>query len=104
MATLSQRGDGVPDPQRTSARCSSVAVDRAGKVRALDSYQVLKHQREIDAYAIAILAEVLWLRGFAIARVVDATGQASRELADVPDVVLGLASSRRLRSRPQGPP
>jgi conjugative relaxase-like TrwC/TraI family protein len=102
-ARLSERGDGVPDPQLHVHSLLIGAVDAAGKLRALDSHQMLKHQREIDAYAGATLAEMFRLRGFPIARTVDGRGRVSWELEEVPDAVLRLASSRRAEITAEGP-
>src|SRR5262249_23170134 len=79
------------------------AVDARGRLRALDSRQMLLHQREIDAYASATLAEMLRLRGFPIVRTVDERGRVTWELDDVPAAVLRLASSRRMEITAEGP-
>ena len=102
-ARLSERGDGVPDPQLHVHSLLMGAVDAAGQLRALDSLPMLRHQREIDAYASATLAEMFRLRGFPIARAVDAQGRVSWELDGIPPAVLRLASSRRAEITDEGP-
>jgi conjugative relaxase-like TrwC/TraI family protein len=102
-ARLSERGDGVPDPQLHVHSLLIGAVDTAGRLRALDSRQMMRVQREIDAHASAALAEMLRLRGFPIARTVDDAGQVSWELAGIPEAVLRLASSRRAEIMAEGP-
>ncbi len=102
-ARLSERGDGVPDPQLHVHSLLIGAVDPAGQLRALDSRQMMVHQREIDAYASATLAEMWRLRGFPIARTVDDKGMVSWELDGIPEAVLRLASSRRAEITAEGP-
>ncbi len=102
-ARLSDRGDGVPDPQLHVHSLLIGAVDAAGRLRALDSRQMMLHQREIDAHASATLAEMLRLRGFPIARFVDGRGHVSWELAGIPAAVLRIASSRRMEITVDGP-
>jgi conjugative relaxase-like TrwC/TraI family protein len=102
-ARLSERGDGVPDPQLHVHSLLMGAVNAEGKLRALDSRQMLIHQREIDAFASATLAEMFRMRGFPIARVVDDRGRVSWELAGIPAAVLLLASSRRAEITAEGP-
>jgi conjugative relaxase-like TrwC/TraI family protein len=94
-ARLSERGDGVPDPQLHVHSLLIGAVDAGGQLRALDSRQMMLHQREIDARASATLAEMLRLRGFPIARTVDDRGQVTWQLDGIPATVLRIASSRR---------
>jgi hypothetical protein len=43
----------VPDPQLHVRSLLIGAVDAAGRLRALDSRQMMRVQREIDAYASA---------------------------------------------------
>jgi conjugative relaxase-like TrwC/TraI family protein len=102
-ARLSERGDGVPDPQLHVHSLLMGAVDATGRLRALDSRQMMIHQREIDARASATLAEMFRMRGFPIARVVDDRGRVSWELAGIPAAVLLLASSRRSEITAEGP-
>ena len=102
-ARLSERGDGVPDPQLHVHSLLIGAVDAAGQLRALDSRQMMLHQREIDARASATLAEMLRLRGFPIVRSVDERGRVSWELDEIPAAVLRIASSRREEITADGP-
>src|SRR5215472_10108325 len=102
-ARLSERGDGVPDPQLHVHSLLIGAVDAAGRLRALDSRQLMVHQSEIDARASATLAEMLRLRGFSIVRNTDDRGRVSWELDEVPAALLRLASSRRAEITAEGP-
>jgi AAA domain/TrwC relaxase len=102
-ARLSERGDGVPDPQLHVHSLLIGAVDAAGRLRALDSRQMMLHQRAIDARASATLAEMLRLRGFPIVRTTDDRGGVSWELDEIPAAVLRLASSRRAEIMAEGP-
>ncbi len=66
-ARLSEHKE-IPDPQLHVHNVIVGALDYAGRLRALDSRQILLFRSELDAQASADLAERLRRRGFAIER------------------------------------
>ena len=98
-ARLSER-KGVPDPQLHVHNVLIGALDYAGRLRALDSRQILLYRSELDAEASSGLAEELRQRGFTIRRelVRGSSGAVKRvawEIDGVPDELLQAMSSRR---------
>ena len=91
---------GVPDPQLHVHNVLIGALDYAGRLRALDSRQILLYRSELDAEASSALAEELRQRGFTIRRelVRGPSGAVKRvawEIEGVPEDLLRAMSSRR---------
>jgi conjugative relaxase-like TrwC/TraI family protein len=91
---------GVPDPQLHVHNVLIGALDYAGRLRALDSRQILLYRSELDAEASSALAEEVRQRGFTIHRelVRGPSGAVKRvawEIEGVPEDLLRAMSSRR---------
>ena len=91
---------GVPDPQLHVHNVLMGALDYAGRLRAIDSRQILLHRPELDAEASSALAEELRRRGFTIRRelVRGPSGAVKRvawEIDGIPAALLRAMSSRR---------
>src|SRR5205807_8410481 len=79
-ARLTEAKPGIPDPDLHVHSVVFGAVDAKGKLRALESRQILNYGAQLDGHASARLAELLRLRGFEIERelVRDAHGKVKR--------------------------
>src|SRR2546421_2973570 len=65
-ARLTEAKPGIPDPDLHVHSVVFGAVDTKGKLRALESRQILNYGAQLDGHASARLAELLRLRGFEI--------------------------------------
>ncbi|MDQ6900443.1 MAG: relaxase domain-containing protein, partial [Candidatus Dormibacteraeota bacterium] len=98
-ARISESKARMPDPQLHVHNLLFADLMENGKLRAIDSFQILRHQVELDGHASANLAMMLQARGFEIERrlVLDRKGRAKRvswELAGVPPSLIEAMSKR----------
>jgi hypothetical protein len=98
-ARISESKAGMPDPQLHVHNLLFADLTEEGKLRAIESFQILKRQKEVDGEASGTLAAMLQARGFQIERklTLDSKGRIKRiswELAGIPASLIEAMSKR----------